>query len=173
MFVVNDSIIRLNLGIIEGVYKIMRYIAYTIIVVFIFTVLPAYGGEKERFSEYYYSAKNVITDLNAVAADIENAKPSKGISPASAKSLKEKLTKAREGLENILAYSESAKEINEGYISYIDKMIIALNITENYYETKDKTTRAKLINALDEADKQKSETDAKWRSNLTKYGLKT
>jgi len=150
----------------------MRFIAYPVVIVFILSVLPAFGGEKEKFAEYYYSAKNVIIDLNAVSADIENAKPSKGLSSASAELHKEKLTKAREGLENILAYSDGAEEINEGYILYIDKMTIALGISENYYETKDKTTRTELIDAIDEADKCKSETDAKWKNNLIKYGLK-
>ena len=149
----------------------MRNIAYPVIFVFVFLVSTAFAGEKEKFSEYYYSAKNVITDLNTVAVDINDAKPSKGISPVSAEPLIKKLSKAREGLESILAYSDSAIEINEGYILYIDKMIVVLGVSENYYETKDRNTRTELINALDDAEKQKSITDALWKSNLKKYGL--
>ncbi|MCP4228968.1 MAG: hypothetical protein GY771_02320 [bacterium] len=130
------------------------------------------GGEKEKFSEYYYSAKNVISELGAIAADIEKAKPSKGISPALTKPLKEELAKAREGLESIIANSDAAKVINEGYILYIDRMTIALSISEDYYETKDKPTRTKLVNALDDAEKQKTEVDAEWSANRNKYGFK-
>jgi len=151
----------------------MKYILYAIILSAVFFVLTANAGEKERFTEYYYSAKNVITDLNAVSADIENAKPSKGLSPVLAKPLGEKLAKAREGLESILASSENAKEINEGYILYIDKMTLALSISENYYESKDKTTRTKLNNAVEDAEAQKTTIDAKWKSSLKKYGLQS
>lgn len=173
MFVVNDSIIRLNWPIDKGVYYVVRYFAYAVIVFLIFTVLVANAGDKERLAEYYYSAKNVITDLNAVAADIEDAKPSKGLSPVSAKPLKKKLAKVREGLESILASSENAKEINEGYILYIDKMTLALSISENYSESKDKATRTKLINALEDAEEQKIAIDAKWKSSLKDYGLQS
>jgi hypothetical protein len=51
-------------------------------------------------------------------------------------------------------------------------MVIALSLSEDYYETKAKTTRAKLIDALDDAEKHKSEIDAKWSANRNKFGLK-
>ncbi len=150
----------------------MKRIVYSVVLLFALSALTVSAGDKEHFTDYYYSAKNVITDLNALAADIEDAKPSKGLSPAKAKSYAAETTDIRGRLEDVLTYSDEANEINEGYILYIDKMIVALSISENYYETKDKQTRTKLIDALGEAEAQKNAIDAKWKSSLKKYGIK-
>jgi len=104
-----------------------------------------FGASKERFVDYYVTAAPLIQTVNAIAADIERLNLRQGtFSDDEAVALRGRLVKAREGFAAVLPGDDHTNELNEGYILYIDKMILAITVAREWREARDAERRARL-----------------------------
>jgi hypothetical protein len=141
----------------------------------VFSVMVAFSasaGGKESFTDYYYSAKTLIGELNALAAEMNRAGLEKGVSAEKAKDFIARLTKAREGFSSFITSSDETSELNEDYITYIDRMVICVSTAVDYSEDPSPEKRKEILGALAAADDMKDGADSRLSSNKKKYGVK-
>jgi hypothetical protein len=146
---------------------------FTSVLIFLLAAaVVASAGDKESFTDYYYSAKTLIGELNALAAEMGRAGLEKGISAEKADSFTKRLVKAREGFSSLITGSDEAAELNEGYITYIDKMLICVGLAVDYKENAGPEKRKEILEAAAAANETKDDADLKVSSNKKKYGIK-
>jgi hypothetical protein len=132
----------------------------------------AWAGAREAFVDYYATASTLINSLNGVAADLERLDLQGGdFSDEVAGDIKAQLMKAREGFNSLLTYDDRTNELNEGYILYVDKMLLALLVAKEYREKGDPERRARLVKILTEARELRSELNDKVQHDSKKWGL--
>lgn len=134
---------------------------------------PAAGAAgKEAFVDYYVTASTLISSLNSIAADAEKMDLSdRGFPVEAAEDIKSRLVKAREGFDSVLTYDDRTNEINEGYILYIDKMLLALMVAKEYREEGGTERRDRLAKLLAESAELRAQINAQVRQDKKKYGL--
>ncbi|UCE28129.1 MAG: hypothetical protein JSW52_05115 [Candidatus Coatesbacteria bacterium] len=151
----------------------MRSVVVFAAVVFLIALaVSASAGGKASFTDYYYSAKTLIGELNALAAEVNRAGLEKGISAEKAEDFTAHLVKAREGFSSLITSSEETNELNESYITYIDRMLICVSTAVDYGENPSPEKRKEILEALAAADDTKDDADSRLSSNKTKYGVK-
>lgn len=132
----------------------------------------AWAGGKEAFTDYYATASSLINTLNNVAADMERLDlPSGDFSDELAGDVKSRLVKAREGFDSVLTYDDHTNELNEGYILYVDKMLLALAVAKEYREKGDAERRTRLVTIINEAGALRAELNDKVQRDKKKWGL--
>jgi hypothetical protein len=134
---------------------------------------PAAGAAgKEAFVDYYVTASTLISSLNSIAADAEKMDLADRSFPVeAAEDIKSRLVKAREGFDSVLTYDDRTNEINEGYILYIDKMLLALMVAKEYREEGGTERRDRLAKLLAESAELRAQINAQVRQDKKKYGL--
>jgi hypothetical protein len=151
----------------------MRSVVIFVTVVFsVVLAVSASAGGKASFTDYYYSAKTLIGELSALAAEINRAGLEKGVSAEKAEDFTAHLAKAREGFSSLITSSEETNELNEGYITYIDRMLICVSTAVDYGENPSSEKRKEILDALAAADDMKDDADSRLSSNKKKYGVK-
>jgi hypothetical protein len=132
----------------------------------------AEAGAKEAFVDYYTTASSLINNLNGIAADLERLNLHNGdFSDEVAADIKSRLTKAREGFDSILTYDDRTNEINEGYILYIDKMLLALMVAQEYRELGGAERRDRLAQILAESSELRAEVNRKVQRDKKTFGV--
>jgi hypothetical protein len=132
----------------------------------------SWAGGKEAFVDYYATASTLINSLNGVAADLERLNLQGGdFSDEVAGDVKARLLKAREGFNSILTYDDHTNELNEGYILYIDKVLLALLVATEYREKGDPDRHGRLVQIMAEASELRSELNGKVQRDSKKWGL--
>ncbi len=132
----------------------------------------AWGGGKEAFVDYYATASTLIYTLNNVAADLERMNlPAGDFSDEVADDVKSRLIKAREGFNSILTYDDVTGELNEGYVLYIDKMLLALMLAKEYREKGDPERKDRLSKLLAESAQLRAALNAELQRGKKKWGL--
>ncbi|MEE8639239.1 MAG: hypothetical protein V3T41_02400 [bacterium] len=132
----------------------------------------AWPGGKEAFIDYYATASSLISSLNNAAADLERLNLQSGdFSDDVASDIKSRLVKAREGFNSILTYGDHTNELNEGYVLYIDKMLLALMIAKEYREKGEPERRDRLVKIMAEAGGLRTELNDKVQRDKKKWGL--
>ena len=132
----------------------------------------AWAGGREAFVDYYATASTLINSLNGVAADLERLDLQGGdFSDEVAGDIQAQLLKAREGFNSVLTYDDHTNELNEGYILYVDKMLLALLVAKEYREKGDPERRARLVKIINEAGGLRSELNDKVQHDSKKWGL--
>jgi hypothetical protein len=132
----------------------------------------AWAGGKEAFVDYYATASTLIYSLNNVAADLERMNlPAGDFSDEVADGVKSRLVKAREGFNSVLTYDDATSEMNEGYVLYIDKMLLALLLAKEYREKGDPETRDRLSKILTESAQLRAALNAELQRGKKKWGL--
>jgi hypothetical protein len=130
------------------------------------------AGGKEAFVDYYATASTLIYTLNNVAADLERMNlPAGDFSDEVADDVKSRLIKAREGFNSILTYDDAASELNEGYVLYIDKMLLALMLAKEYREKGDPEKRDRVSKILAESGQLRAALNAELQRGKKKWGL--
>jgi len=134
---------------------------------------PAAGaGGKEAFVDYYATASSLINNLNSIAADLERMNlPTGDFSDDVAQDLKSRLAKAREGFDSVLTYDDHTNELNEGYILYIDKMLLALMTAQEYREQGGAERRERLAQVLTESSELRGELNRKVQRDKKTFGV--
>ena len=134
---------------------------------------PAAGaGAKEAFVDYYATASTLINNLNSIAADLERMNlPTGDFSDEVAGDTKSRLAKAREGFDSVLTYDDHTDEINEGYILYIDKMLLALMVAQEYRDQGGNERRERLARILSESSELRAELNRKVQRYKKTYGV--
>ena len=131
-----------------------------------------WAGGREAFVDYYATASTLINSLNGVAAELERLDLQSGdFSDEVAGDIKPQLMKAREGFNSVLTYDDHTNELNEGYILYVDKMLLALLVATEYREKGDPERRARLVKIINEAGGLLSELNDKVQRDSKKWGL--
>ena len=132
----------------------------------------AWAGGKEAFIDYYATASSLISSLNNAAADLERLDLQNGdFSDEVAGDIKSQLVKAREGFNSILTYDDHTNELNEGYVLYIDKMLLALMVAKEYREKGEPEKRDRLVKIMAEAGALQTELNDKVQRDKKKWGL--
>jgi hypothetical protein len=132
----------------------------------------ALAGGGEAFVDYYATASTLIGALNGMAADLERLDlPSGEFSDDVADDIKSRLIKAREGFNSILTYDDHTSELNEGYVLYIDKMLLALALAKEYRERGGAEKRARLVKIIAESNALRTEMNGKVRHDKKSWGL--
>jgi hypothetical protein len=132
----------------------------------------ARAGGREAFVDYYATASTLINTLNNVAADFERLNLKSGdFSDEVAEDVKLKLVKAREGFNSVLTYDDRTNELNEGYILYVDKMLLALMVAREYREKGGAERRERLVKILTEASALRTELNGKVQRYRKNYGF--
>jgi len=95
--------------------------------------VAAGAAGKAQFVDYYASASGLIAALNGIAADVERLNLRSGnFSEEDASATVARLVKAREGFSALLPNNDHTGEINEGYLLYTDKVMLALMLGREY-----------------------------------------
>jgi hypothetical protein len=132
----------------------------------------AWAGGKEAFTDYYVTASSLINTLNNVAADMERLDlPSGDFSDELAGDITSRLVKAREGFDSVLTYDDHTNELNEGYILYVDKMLLTLSVAKEYREKGGPERRTRLVTIMTEAGALRAELNDKVQRDKKKWGL--
>jgi hypothetical protein len=132
----------------------------------------AWAGGKEAFIDYYATASSLIGSLNNAAADLERLNLQGGdFSDEVAGDIKAQLVKAREGFNSVLTYDDRTNELNEGYVLYIDKMLLALMVAKEYREKGGPEKRDRLVKIMAEAGELRAELNDKVQRDKKKWGL--
>lgn len=132
----------------------------------------AWAGGKEAFIDYYATASSLIGSLNNAAADLERLNLQSGdFSDEVAGDIKAQLVKAREGFNSVLTYDDRTNELNEGYVLYIDKMLLALMVAKEYREKGGPEKRDRLVKIMAEAGELRAELNDKVQRDKKKWGL--
>jgi hypothetical protein len=142
--------------------------------VVVFCLLAAVAvsaGDKGSFVDYYYSAKTLIADLNALAAEINRAGLEKGVSTDKGDSFVKRLVKAKEGFSSLITGSDETAAINEGYITYIDETLICVSLAVDYDENAGPEKRKEILEAVAAAGETKNDADSRLSSSKKKYGI--
>jgi hypothetical protein len=150
----------------------MSRVVRMVVVLCFFTVTTTVSaGEKGSFVDYYYSAKTLIADLNALAAEINRAGLEKGVSAEKADSFIKRLLKAKEGFNSLITGSDETAEINENYITYIDETLICVGLAIDYDENAGPEKRKEILEVAAAANETKNDADSRLSSNKKKYGI--
>jgi hypothetical protein len=129
------------------------------------------GGE-EAFVDYYASASSLINALNTVAADLERLPLTTGdFSEDVAQEMKAQLVKAREGFASLLTYDDRTNDLNEGYLLYLDKMLLALMVAGEYREAGGAERPARVARLVAESTELRAELNRRIQNDKKKYGL--
>lgn len=132
----------------------------------------ALAGGREAFVDYYATASTLIGALNGMAADLERLDlPSGEFSDDVAYDIRSRLIKAREGFNSLLTSDDHTSELNEGYILYIDKMLLALMLAKEYRERGGPEERARLVKIIAESNELRAEMNAKVKHDKKSWGL--
>ena len=132
----------------------------------------AEAGAREAFVDYYATASSLIYNLNSIAADLERLNLHNGdFSDEVAADVKSRLTKAREGFDSVLTYDDHTNEINEGYILYIDKMLLALMVAREYREQGGAERRERLSQVLAESSELRAAVNRKVQRDKKTFGV--
>ena len=132
----------------------------------------ARAGGKEAFVDYYATASTLINTLNNVAADFERLNLEGGdFSDDVAEDVKSKLIKTREGFVSLLTFDDHTNELNEGYILYVDKMLLALMVAREYRDTGGAERRERLVQMLAEAGALRTQLNGKVQRDKKNYGV--
>lgn len=132
----------------------------------------AWPGGKEAFFDYYSTSSSLISTLNNAAADLEQLNLQSGdFSDAVAGDIKSRLVKAREGFNSVLTYDDHTNELNEGYVLYIDKMLLALMVAKEYREKGEPEKRDRLVKIMAEAGELRAELNDKVQRDKKNWGL--
>jgi hypothetical protein len=134
---------------------------------------PAAGADgKEAFVDYYTTASTLIHALNGIAADLDRMDLLTGDYPAeTAQEVKARLIKVREGFASVLTYDDHTDEINEGYLLYIDEVLLAVLTAQEYREKGGTERRESLAQLLQESSKLRAELNQKIQRDKKAYGL--
>ena len=110
----------------------MRDIRISVAAAFVLAASAGAAG-KAQFVDYYASASGLVAALNGLAADVERLNLRSGsFSEEDASATVARLVKAREGFASLLPNNGHTSEINEGYILYIDKVLLAVMLAREY-----------------------------------------
>jgi len=132
----------------------------------------AWAGGEEAFVDYYTSASSLINALNAVAADLERLPLTTGdFSEEVAQETKAQLVKAREGFASLLTSDDHTNELNEGYLLYLDKMLLALMVAGEYREAGGPERRERVARLVAESAELRADLNRRIQSDKKKYGL--
>ncbi len=127
---------------------------------------------RAQFVDYYTSASTLIATLNGVAADVEGADfGGAAFSEEAANGLKAQLVKVREGFSEILTYDDHTNELNEGYILYIDKVLLALMLAGEYRERGGDERLVRLEKLLVESGALRARLNEQVRRDKAAFGL--
>jgi hypothetical protein len=138
---------------VKNIVPIRSSVAVTMLAIS-FSAAGAWAGGKEAFVDYYATTSTLISSLNNIAADLEGMNlTGRDFSDDVAEDVKARLIKAREGFNSVLTYDDHTSELNEGYVLYIDKMLLALMVGKEYREKGDAERRDRLAKLLAEADR--------------------
>jgi hypothetical protein len=148
-----------------------RVIGKMVVLCMFAAAITVSAGDRESFVDYYYSAKTLMADLNALAAEISRAGLEKGVSAEKADSFTKRLVKAREGFSSLITGSDETAELNEGYITYIDKMLVCVGLSVDYEENAGPEKRKEILEAAAAANEAKDGADLRSSSNKKKYGI--
>jgi hypothetical protein len=166
--------VKITASILPFPGKFSRMNRSIVIVVLTFSLLAAgaRAGGKEAFVDYYATASTLISTLNNVAADLERMNlPGGDFSDEVADDVRSRLVKAREGFNSILTYDDNTSELNEGYVLYIDKMLLALLVAKEYREKGDPEKRDRLSKLLAESGQLRAELSAGLQRDKKKWGV--
>lgn len=137
-----------------------------------FCAASSWAGARERFIDYYTTAASMIQTVNIIAADIEALNLRHGaFSDEEAVALRARLVKAREGFAAVLPTDDHTNELNEGYILYIDKMILAITVARECQADPDGQRRARLDELLDEGGALLARLNQTVAKDKRTYGL--
>lgn len=149
-----------------------KYLAFLTLVSWAAFVAGAEAGGKEAFVDYYATASTLINTLNGVAADLERMDLQSGDFPDDvAGDIKSRLAKVREGFDSVLTYDDRTNEINEGYILYIDKMLLSLMTAQEYRDRGGAERRERLGRILTESSELRAELNRKVQRDKKAYGI--
>lgn len=139
----------------------------------VFAVAAAFGAPgKAEFVDYYASASSLIAVLNGVASDVDRLDLRGGnFADEEAKELKLRVAKTREGFANLLTYDKHTTEINEGYILYLDKVLLALMLAGENKRGGDAETRKRVDALLAEAASLRAHLNATVAKDKKKWGV--
>jgi hypothetical protein len=125
-----------------------------------------------QFVDYYASASSLIATLNGIAADIERLSlRTGGFSDDALDDVKSRLVKAREGFDAILVFDRETDEINEGYILYIDKVLLALLVAKEYRDAGGPERRERVDTLLKESGDLRSRLNQQVQRLKKQYGV--
>ena len=149
-----------------------KYVAFLTLVSWAAFAAGAEAGRKEAFVDYYITASTLINTLNGVAADLERMDLQSGDFPDDvAGDIKSRLAKVREGFDSVLTYDDRTNEINEGYILYIDKMLLSLMMAQEYRDQGGAERRERLGRILTESSALRAELNHKVQRDKKAYGI--
>ena len=137
-----------------------------------FPAASAWAGGREAFVDYYATASTLINTLNNVAADFERLNLGSGdFSDDVAEDVKLRLVKVREGFDSILTNDDHTSELNEGYILYVDKMLLALMVAKEYGGKGGAERHERLVKILTEGSALRTELNGKVQRDKKNYGV--
>lgn len=127
---------------------------------------------RENFIDYYTTASSLITTLNAAAGDLERLDLKSGtFSNDDVEELKARLTKVREGFAAVITYNDHTNELNEGYILYIDKVLLALIVAQEYAQSGGEERLGRVQKLLTESSALRANLNATIRRDKKKFGV--
>jgi hypothetical protein len=149
-----------------------KYLAFLTLLSWAGFAPAAEAGGKEAFVDYYATASSLINNLNSIAADLERMNLQSGdFSDDVAQDIKSRLAKAREGFDSVLTYDDHTNEINEGYILYIDKMLLALMTAQEYRDQDGAERRERLVKILAESSELRAGLNHKVQRDKKTFGV--
>jgi hypothetical protein len=136
------------------------------------TAAFAAAGGKKAFVDYYATASTLINTVNGLAADVERLDLESGdFSEKDAEDISSRLAKIREGFDSILTYDKHTHELNEGFILYIDKVLLSLKVAREYRERGGAERRERLSKLLNEIAELCTDLNRKIKRDRKSYGL--
>lgn len=127
---------------------------------------------RENFVDYYTTASSLITTLNGAAGDLERLDLKSGTFPNDdVEELKARLTKVREGFAAVITYNDHTNELNEGYILYIDKVLLALIVAQEYAKSGGEERLERVQKLLAESSALRANLNATIRRDKKKFGV--
>ncbi|NIT35193.1 MAG: hypothetical protein GTN49_01625 [candidate division Zixibacteria bacterium] len=129
------------------------------------------AGGKKAFVDYYATASTLINLVNGLAADVESLDLESGdFSEEDAKDIRLRLAKIREGFDSIMTYDKHTRELNEGFILYIDKVLLSLKVAQEYRERGGAGRRERLGKLLREIAELRADLNRKIQRDKKSYG---
>jgi hypothetical protein len=133
---------------------------------------PVAAGGKKACVDYYATASTLINKINSLAADIESLDLAGGdFSEEDAEDLRSMLAKIREGFDSILTYDKHTRELNEGFVLYIDKVLLSLKLAQEYRERGGAERRERLSKLLSEIAELRADLNRRIKLDKKSYGL--
>jgi hypothetical protein len=133
---------------------------------------PVAASGKKAFVDYYATTSTLINTVNGLAADVERLDLESGdFSEEDAEDISSRLAKIREGFDSILTYDKHTHELNEGFILYIDKVLLSLKVAQEYRERGGAERRERLSKLLSEIAELRTDLNGKVKRDKKSYGL--